>query len=87
MRNTSQRLFFQLPIWARLAIAIFIAIAIPAFIAFALIEREIRITDLDNLRAFISFQGIERRDDVNTFLTTTTTAMSEFAENDTNRNL
>jgi GAF domain-containing protein/HAMP domain-containing protein len=87
MRNTTQRLFFQLPIWARLAIAIFIAISIPAFIAFVLIEREIRITDLDNLRAFISFQGIERRDDVNTFLTTTTTTMAEFAENDTNRNL
>ncbi|MDZ4669660.1 MAG: GAF domain-containing protein [Phototrophicales bacterium] len=87
MRNLIQRLSFQFPIWARLALTIFIAISIPAVIAFVLLEREIRVTDLDNLRAYISFQGIERRNDVNTFLTSTSIAMSDFAENETNRNL
>jgi len=86
MRNLLQRISFQLPLWSRLSIFIFIAMAIPAFIAFILIEREIRVTDLDNLRSYIAFQGLERRDDVNAFFTSTTIAMNDFVEDETTRN-
>ncbi|MCU0480608.1 MAG: GAF domain-containing protein [Anaerolineae bacterium] len=86
MRNLVQRISSQIPLWGRLAIVIFIAITIPTVIAFVLIERELRVTDLDNLRSYITFQGLERRDDVNAFFNATTLAMSDFANDSSNRN-
>lgn len=86
MRNFVQRISSQIPLWSRLAIIIFIAITIPTMIAFILIERELRVTDLDNLRTYITFQGLERRDDINDFFTSTSLAMSDFANDSSNRN-
>lgn len=85
MPNPIQRLFLQLPLWGRLSITIFIAIATPTIVAFFFIEREIRVTDVENLQTYIAFQGNQRRDSANVFLTSTSLAMSDFAENESNR--
>ncbi|MCL4252448.1 MAG: GAF domain-containing protein [Anaerolineae bacterium] len=85
MPNPIQRLFLQMPLWGRLSITIFIAIATPTIIAFFFIEREIRVTDVENLQTYIAFQGNQRRDSVNVFLTSTILSMSDFAENESNR--
>ncbi len=85
MPNPIQRLFAQLPLWGRLSITLFIAIATPTIIAFFFIEREIRVTDVENLQTYIAFQGNQRRDSVNLFFTSTLLAMSDFAENESNR--
>lgn len=86
MPNPIQRLFLQMPLWGRLSITIFIAIATPTIIAFFFIEREIRVTDVENLQTYIAFQGNQRRDSVNVFLTSTILSVSDFAENESNRN-
>lgn len=85
MFNLIQRLFLQLPLWGRLSISIFVAIAIPTIIAFIVIEREIRVTDVDNLKTYITFQGNQRRDAVNAFFSTALLAISDFVENEINQ--
>ena len=85
MPNPIQRLFAQMPLWGRLSITIFIAIATPTIVAFFFIEREIRVTDVENLQTYIAFQGNQRRDSANVFLTSTLLAMSDFAESESNR--
>lgn len=85
MPNFVQRLFLRLPLWGRISISLFVAIAVPTIIAFFFIDREIRVIDVENLRTYVTFQGNQRRDDVNTFITATLQAISDFAENDVNR--
>lgn len=85
MLSIIQRLLLQIPLWGRLSVSIFVAIAIPTIVAFVVIDREIHVTDVENLRTYIAFQGDQRRDAINAFFTSALLAVSDFAENETNR--
>ncbi len=75
----------SLPIRTRLLLLFIVAALVPTLVAFAVIQREVRTVDLQNLRTYITERGDNRADSVEDILNRMRSEMEVFVNESQNR--
>ncbi|MFW5772754.1 MAG: hypothetical protein ACOCZH_05455, partial [Phototrophicaceae bacterium] len=86
MKALIDRLWLSsLPIRTRLLLLFIVAALVPTLVAFAVIQREVRTVDLQNLRTYITERGDNRADSVEDILNRMRSEMEVFVNESQNR--